>query len=300
VSFLGPVVPAKIVGSSQIVRKGCLIPREVVVGVPLLLVDAFTDRAFAGNPAAVCLLAKWPNNVWLQSLAAEMKQSETAYLVRNSDGFDLRWFTPAVEVDLCGHATLASAHALWEEGLVKRETVINFSTRSGILKAAQNDGLIELDFPLKPEEPVEPPANLLPALGVESKYVGKNRFDYLVEVESEAVLRQMTPDFRRLGGVPVRGTIVTSRSSDPRFDFVSRFFAPASGIDEDPVTGSAHCCLADFWRKRLGKIEFLAYQASPRGGVIRVRIAGNRVLLGGAAVTVTKGELTMGAVENTV
>jgi PhzF family phenazine biosynthesis protein len=270
------------------------------VGVPLLLVDAFTDRAFAGNPAAVCLLPRWPNDAWLQSLAAEMKHSETAYLVRNSDGFDLRWFTPAVEVDLCGHATLASAHALWEEGLVKHEAAINFSTRSGILKAARRDGQIELDFPLKPEERVEPPGELLPALGVEAKYVGKNRFDYLVEVESEAVLRQITPDYRRLGSVPVRGTIVTSRSSDPRFDFVSRFFAPASGVDEDPVTGSAHCCLADFWRKRLGKSEFLAYQASPRGGVIRVRIAGDRVFLGGKAVTVAKGELTSSAIGDSV
>jgi PhzF family phenazine biosynthesis protein len=265
------------------------------VGIPLLLVDAFTDRAFAGNPAAVCLLPQWRDDRWLQSLASEMKQSETAYLVRNADGFDLRWFTPAVEVELCGHATLASAHALWEEGLANRDAAINFSTRSGILKAARRDGQIELDFPIKSEEQVEPPPGLLPALGVTAKYVGKNKFDYLVEVESESVLRKVTPDFRQLGSVPVRGTIVTSRSSDPRFDFVSRFFGPASGVDEDPVTGSAHCCLADFWRKRLGKSEFLAFQASPRGGVIRVKIAGDRVLLGGHAVTITKGELTSAA-----
>jgi predicted PhzF superfamily epimerase YddE/YHI9 len=261
------------------------------VGVPLLLVDAFTDRPFAGNPAAVCLLAAWPDDRWLQSLAAEMKQSETAYLVPNADGFDLRWFTPAVEVDLCGHATLASAHALWEEG-VTSNSPIRFATRSGLLSATRRDGQIELDFPLNAVEPVDPPPGLLPTLGVASQYVGRSRFDYLVEVESEAVLRKMTPDFRQLASVPVRGTIVTSLSSDPRFDFVSRFFAPAAGIDEDPVTGSAHCCLADYWRKRLGKNDFVAYQASPRGGTIRVRVANDRVMLGGQAVTVTKGELT--------
>jgi PhzF family phenazine biosynthesis protein len=267
------------------------------VGIPLLLVDAFTDRPFSGNPAAICLLPEWRDDRWLQSLAAEMKQSETAYLVRNADGFDLRWFTPAVEVDLCGHATLAAAHALWEQGVVSANAPLRFKTRSGTLTAARRDGQIELDFPLNPEESVEPPPELLPALGVAAKYVGKSRFDYLVEVDSEAVVRQIAPDFKRLASAPVRGTIVTSRSSDPRFDFVSRFFAPAAGIDEDPVTGSAHCCLAAFWRKRLGKSEFLAYQASPRGGVVRVRVANDRAILGGQAVTVTKGELTSHAVE---
>ncbi len=270
------------------------------MGVPLLLVDAFTDRAFSGNPAAVCLLPQWREDRWLQSFATEMKQSETAYLVRNADGFDLRWFTPAIEVDLCGHATLAAAHALWELGVAPASGPIRFATRSGTLTAARQDGRIELDFPLNAEERVEPPPELLPALGVTAQYVGKSRFDYLVEVESEAVLRKMAPDFRRLASAPVRGTIVTSRSSDPRFDFVSRFFAPAAGIDEDPVTGSAHCCLADFWRKRLGKTEFLAYQASARGGVVHVSVKNDRVILGGQAVTVTKGELTSRAVEGAV
>ncbi len=267
------------------------------MGVPLLLVDAFTDRPFAGNPAAVCLLPEWRDERWLQSVAAEMKHSETAYLVRNADGFDLRWFTPAIEVDLCGHATLAAAHALWEQGMAPANAPIRFKTRSGVLSAARKDGRIELDFPLNPEEPVDPPAELLPALGVSATYVGKSRFDFLVEVESETVLRKISPDFKRLASAPVRGTIVTSRSSDPRFDFVSRFFAPAAGIDEDPVTGSAHCCLAAFWQKRLGKKEFVAYQASPRGGVVYVRVAGDRAILGGQAVTVTKGELTSHAVE---
>jgi len=261
------------------------------MGLPFFLVDAFADRPFSGNPAVVCLLPSWRDSQWLQDVAAEMKQSETAFLVRSADGFDLRWFTPKVEVDLCGHATLASAHVLWKLGRAKPDEEIQFSTRSGVLKAVRRGVEIELDFPLKSEQPADPPADLLPALGVSAKYVGKNQFDYLIEVESESVLRQMAPDFKRLATVPVRGTIVTSRSSDTKFDFVSRFFAPAAGIDEDPVTGSAHCCLGDFWQKRLGKSEFLAYQASPRGGVVRVRVTRDRAFLGGEAVTVASGEL---------
>jgi PhzF family phenazine biosynthesis protein len=261
------------------------------MGLPFFLVDAFADRPFSGNPAVVCQLPNWRDDGWLQDIAAEMKQSETAFLVRNADQYDLRWFTPKVEVDLCGHATLASAHVLWERGRAKPDDEIQFSTRSGILKAVRRGSEIELDFPLKAEQPADPPTDLLPALGVSAKYVGKNQFDYLIEVESESVLRRMTPDFKRLATVPVRGTIVTSRSSEARFDFVSRFFAPAAGIDEDPVTGSAHCCLGDFWRKRLGKSEFLAYQASSRGGVVRVRVTKDRAFLGGEAVTVARGEL---------
>jgi len=259
--------------------------------IPLFHIDAFTDRPFAGNPAAVCILPTWKEDGWLQAVAGEMNLSETAFLVKRADGFDMRWFTPKVEVDLCGHATLASAHVLWHQGHVKPEEEIRFSTRSGILKAAFRGQDIELDFPLKPEEPAQPPAGLLEALGVSAKYVGKNQFDYLVEVESEAVLRGIAPNFKRLATVPVRGIIVTSRSTDPRFDFLSRFFAPASGVDEDPVTGSAHCCLGDFWRKRLGKTEFVAFQASARGGVVRVRVVKDRALLGGRAVTVSRGEL---------
>ena len=259
--------------------------------VPLFHVNAFTDRPFAGNPAVVCLLPQWKEDRWLQSLAKEMNQSETAYLVRNPQGFDLRWFTPQVEVDLCGHATLASAHVLWQQGLVKPADEIAFQTKSGILKAVRKGSEIELDFPLMPEEPAQPPADFLTALKVTPQYVGKSRFDYLVEIGSEVELRGMAPDFKLLGAVSARGVIVTSRSSDPQFDFVSRFFAPACGIDEDPVTGSAHCCLGAFWKKRLGKSEFLAYQASERGGVVRVRVTDNRAFLGGRAVTLTKGEL---------
>jgi PhzF family phenazine biosynthesis protein len=220
-----------------------------------------------------------------------MNLSETAFLVKQQGHFDLRWLTPKVEVDLCGHATLASAHVLWQQGLAQLGEEIRFSTRSGILKAALRGQDIELDLPLKPEEPAPAPPGLVEALGVSARYVGKNQFDYLVEVESEGVLRSMAPDFEKLAIVPVRGIIVTSRSADPKFDFVSRFFAPASGVDEDPVTGSAHCCLGDFWRKRLGKSDFVAYQASARGGVVKVRVTGDRAFLGGRAVIVAKGEL---------
>jgi PhzF family phenazine biosynthesis protein len=258
--------------------------------IPLFHVDAFTNRLFAGNPAAVCLLPSWKDDGWLQAVAREMNLSETAFLVKNADGFDLRWFTPKVEVDLCGHATLASAHVLWQQGQTTGDE-IRFSTRSGILKAIRHGDQVELDFPLKPEAATEAPPGLLEALGIAARYVGKNQFDYLVEVESEAVLRALGPDFKRLATVPVRGIIVTSKSADPKFDFVSRFFAPASGVDEDPVTGSAHCCLGDFWSKRLGKTEFVAFQASARGGVVRVRVTKDRAFLGGQAITVARGEL---------
>lgn len=261
--------------------------------IPLFHVDAFADRPFVGNPAAICILSAWREDRWLQGVAGEMNLSETAFLVKNPDGFDLRWFTPNVEVDLCGHATLASAHVLWHQGLAQAGDEIRFSTRSGILKASQHGDHIELDFPLKPEQQAEAPSNLLDALGVQAKYVGKSQFHYLIEVASEAVLRSVAPDFRKLETVQARGIIVTSRSADPKIDFVSRFFAPASGVDEDPVTGLAHCCLADFWRKRLGKSEFVAYQASTRGGVVKVRVQGDRAYLGGRAVIVAKGELAV-------
>ncbi len=258
--------------------------------IPLFHVDSFTERPFAGNPAAVCLLPSWKEDRWLQAVAREMNLSETSFLVRRPDYFELRWFTPKVEVDLCGHATLASAHILWQQGQASGPE-IRFSTRSGILRAIRHAEEIELDFPVKPEEAAQAPPGFLEALGASAKYVGKSQFDYLVEVESEEDLRKIAPDFKRLVALPVRGIIVTSRSADPRFDFVSRFFAPCAGIDEDPVTGSAHCCLADFWRKRLGKTEFVAFQASARGGVVRVRLEKDRAFLGGKAITVAKGEL---------
>ena len=227
----------------------------------------------------------------MQAVALEMNLSETAFLVKQADGYDLRWFTPAVEVDLCGHATLASAHVLWEMGQLRPEEQARFHTRSGLLMAARSGVWIELDFPATLEEPAPAPPGLAEALGVSPIYVGKNRFDYLVEVESEAVVRGLQPNFAALKTLGVRGIIVTSRASSPPYDFVSRFFAPGSGIDEDPATGSAHCCLGPFWSNRLGKQEFVAYQASPRGGEVRVRLDGDRVILGGQAVTVLRGEL---------
>jgi PhzF family phenazine biosynthesis protein len=226
----------------------------------------------------------------MQAVAREMNLSETAFLVRRPDGFDLRWFTPTVEVDLCGHATLASAHTLWEEGHLAAGAQARFHTRSGLLTADRVGDWIELDFPAKRESPAPAPEGLAAALGAEPKYVGKNAFDYIVELDSEATVRTLTPNHAELAKLPVRGVIVTSRAAD--YDFVSRFFAPGSGVAEDPVTGSAHCCLGPFWSARLGKTAFLAYQASPRGGVVRVRVAGDRVQLGGQAVTVLRGQLT--------
>lgn len=252
-------------------------------------VDAFTDKAFGGNPAAVCVLPEWRDAQWMQQVAREMNLSETAFLVRQAGGFSLRWFTPTVEVDLCGHATLASAHALWEEGHLQPDEQARFHTRSGLLTAARNGVFIEMDFPVKPEQPAPAPDGLAEALGATPVYIGRNDFDYIVELDSEQTVRRLTPDFGALARLPVRGVIVTSRAWE--YDFVSRFFAPGAGIPEDPVTGSAHCCLGPFWSSRLGKNEFIACQASARGGIVYVRVEGERVRLGGQAVTVLRGSL---------
>jgi PhzF family phenazine biosynthesis protein len=220
-----------------------------------------------------------------------MNLSETAFLHRQQDGFALRWFTPAVEVELCGHATLASAHVLWEAGLLPPQEQARFHTLSGLLVATRIADGIELDFPATPDEPAKAPAGLVEALGVMPQYVGKSEFDYLVEVDSEEAVRSLRPDFALLKTLTVRGVMVTSPADSSEYDFVSRFFAPGAGIDEDPVTGSAHCCLGPFWSLRFGKNEFVAYQASERGGIVRVRVEGERVHLGGKAVTVLHGEL---------
>ena len=262
-----------------------------MAGIPILQIDAFADRPFAGNPAAVCLLEEERDSKWMQAVAAEMNLSETAFVRRIGDDFELRWFTPAIEVDLCGHATLASAHALWTEGVVNRDQSIRFHTKSGVLTCAKSDEFIELDFPATPAQEVEPPAGLFEALGIESAFVCKSKFDFLVVLDSEQVVRSLSPDFARLGRFPARGVIVSSQSENPQFDFISRFFAPCAGVDEDPVCGSAHCCLAPFWSERLGKSEMTAFQASPRGGVVRVRVNDDRVILGGQAVTVLRGEI---------
>jgi PhzF family phenazine biosynthesis protein len=254
-------------------------------------IDAFTNRAFTGNPAAVCLLPSAREPHWMQQVALEMNLAETAFLVRRPDGFDLRWFTPGAEVDLCGHATLASAHALWEEGHLKLSEVGRFHTRSGLLTATRRGDHIWLDFPSTPVSAATAPEGLKQAIGVEAKMIGRTVFDYLVEVESEAALRSLAPDMTLIAGIPYRGVIVTAPSADTRYDFVSRFFAPGLGIPEDPVTGSAHCGLAPYWAARLGKEEMVAYQASSRGGTVLVRIEGSRVHLGGQAITVLRGEI---------
>ncbi|RPI21629.1 MAG: PhzF family phenazine biosynthesis protein, partial [Chloroflexota bacterium] len=252
-------------------------------------VDAFTNVPFKGNPAGVCILNEPAGEDWMQNVAREMNLSETAFLAPQPDGFGLRWFTPAVEVDLCGHATLASAHILWETGLLAPEETARFHTRSGLLTAVKCGNWIEMNFPVKTEENAEIPVELEKALGVPMKYVCKNKFDYLVEVDGEALVRGLKPNYSILAALPARGVIVTSRSASPDFDFVSRFFAPAVGINEDPVTGSAHCFLVPYWSARLGKKEFIAYQASARGGVLHVRLEGDRAILSGQAVTVLCG-----------
>jgi PhzF family phenazine biosynthesis protein len=256
-----------------------------------LQIDAFTSEAFKGNPAAVCFMDGARDDHWMANVAAEMNLAETAFLTPGDDAWGLRWFTPTVEVDLCGHATLASAHAIWSEN-VSNDDLLRFQTRSGVLTAKHDGDMIELDFPAKREESIAAPAGLFDALGISSaSYVGRNQFDYIVELPSEGEVRALKPDHAVLRQLPVRGVIVTSRGSGD-YDFISRFFAPGSGVDEDPVTGSSHCCLTPYWSERLGKTEMNAYQASPRGGAIRVRLDGERVKLAGHAVTVLRGELT--------
>ena len=259
--------------------------------IPIWQVDAFADSLFGGNPAAVCLLDQPADPKWMQLLGREMNLSETAFLTPQGEEWGLRWFTPSTEVKLCGHATLASAHVLWESGLLPRNRPAIFNTLSGVLRATCAGECIEMDFPSSKTEAATAPDGLLAALGAKPRFIGKTTFDYLLELGSAAEVRSLNPDFRQLAQLPVRGIIVTSRSDDPRFDFISRFFAPGSGVDEDPVTGSAHCALGPFWQPRLGKAAFAAWQASARGGRVGVVVRGDRVLLSGTAVTVFRGQL---------
>jgi PhzF family phenazine biosynthesis protein len=261
------------------------------MAISIFIVDAFAERPFHGNPAAVCPLEARAEAGWMQRVAAEMNLSETAFTVPNATGFDLRWFTPRVEVDLCGHATLATAHLLWQQGLAPAGNSIRFQTRSGELTCVQKDGNIELDFPAEPEHEIPRSTELSAALGAGPLYVGRNRFDILAEFPSEEAVLQLRPDFTKLEAIPARGIIVTARSADRHFDFVSRFFAPSVGVNEDPVCGSAHCCLGPFWSTRLKKTELLGHQISARGGIIGVRVRGERVVLCGTAVTVLEGRL---------
>ncbi len=266
------------------------------MGQRITVVDAFTDERYRGNPAAVCVVGASASDGWMQSVAAEMNLSETAFVapLGSEHGFRLRWFTPRVEVDLCGHATLATAHVLWEEGLLAPEEAAFFQTRSGLLTAARVSGGIALDFPVEPvREPFDPEtkAELESIVGSPVRFAGRNRMDALVELESERVVRGLEPDFGRLARLPVRGLIATAAAEGPGFDFVSRFFAPAVGIDEDPVCGSAHCFLGPYWGKKLGLRVLRAAQVSARGGVIGIELKGARVTLIGHAVTTLRGEL---------
>jgi PhzF family phenazine biosynthesis protein len=270
----------------------------VTQGLLIYQVDAFTDEAFSGNPAAVCILHREMDDGWMQRVAQEMNLSETAFLMPRGSDFELRWFTPAVEVDLCGHATLAAAHVLWETGYLYPGEEARFHTRSGVLTAQRLEDWIELDFPAVAVEKATSPPGLIEAVGVEPQFVGRNRFDYLVEVADEAAVRAAKPDFATLGKIEARGVMITSRRAgtdahngdDETVDFVSRYFAPAVGINEDPVTGSAHCALGPYWAEKMGKTTVVGYQASARGGLVRVTVAGDRVGLGGRAVTVLRGE----------
>ena len=262
------------------------------MAIKIFQVDAFTGDPFKGNPAAVCILKKPANEKWMQDFAREMNLSETAFLVANGNTFDLRWFTPTTEVDLCGHATLASAHALWQAGVLPTDQTARFNTKSGRLTASLCGEWIELNFPVNTVAPIQQPKGLTEALAVDADFIGSDGTDYLVEVSCEKIITDLKPDLKALKTFPVRCIVVTSLSDSKEYDFVSRVFAPGAGIDEDPVTGSAHCSLGPFWATRLNKQEMLAYQASSRGGFVRVTLKGDRVLLGGQAVTIFQGTLT--------
>ncbi|MFE0205465.1 PhzF family phenazine biosynthesis protein [Streptomyces sp. NPDC058985] len=263
------------------------------------IVDAFTDRPFAGNPAGVLLLDAFPDDDRLQRVALEVNHAETAFAHPLPAGGEadwaLRWFTPATEVAMCGHATLATAHVLSTTGA--HQGPVRFATRSGVLVATPGkDGSITLDFPTAPLTPVETPAGVAEALGAQPLTVldtGPNTGDLLVEVADEATVRALTPDHKALGAHSERGIIATARADDPAqgYDFVSRCFFPNVGIDEDPVTGSAHTALAPFWSERLGRPALTGLQASPRSGLVRTELRGGRTLLSGSAVTVLEGEL---------
>lgn len=260
---------------------------------PVYVVDAFADRPFVGNPAAVCPLDGPMHDSLMQRVAAEMNLSETSFVWREADLWRLRWFTPTVEVDLCGHATLAAAHVLWDAGHATSGKRLEFMTRSGRLTVDPHETGYRMDFPALPVKAVPSPNDFSAAIGCEPIWVGANGMDLFAEVADESTLRSLRPDLGRLATYPVRGIIVTARGTT--CDFVSRFFAPASGVPEDPVTGSAHCALGPYWAEKLGRAELLGYQASARGGFVRVTVLQDRVLLGGTAVTVLRGELDLQA-----
>lgn len=264
--------------------------------IPLWQVNAFADRPFTGNPAAVCILPSYPSDQWLQNVAAEMNLSETSFIVPTDEAnrFHLRWFTPTTEVDLCGHATLAAAHTLIEQNLITTDSAIRFQTRSGELRCSRSGQRITLDFPLTPtEENVDgsTKAALLAALGLAEALVMRTKLDMVAVVNHASIVKSLRPNFSLLESIETRGVAVTAASQTAGIDFVSRFFAPRFGINEDPVTGSAHCCLAPYWGERLRKTSVVGYQASARGGTVYCEIASDRVLLTGSAVTIWEGRL---------
>lgn len=245
-------------------------------------------KPFSGNPAAVCMLKEDINDQLKQDIASEMNLSETAFILPCDEGLCLRWFTPTTEVDLCGHATLAAAHILWEIGVKDKNEAVRFHTRSGVLPVRKRRGFIEMEFPREDVVKTDCPREIKEGLDAEILFCGRNRMDYLVEVDSEDGLRSLAPDMASLEKLDSRGLIVTSRSGE--YDFVSRFFAPQSGIPEDPVTGSAHCALGPYWSEKLEKSGLRAFQASRRGGKIYVGVTNDKVTLGGNAVTVMSGD----------
>ena len=262
------------------------------MSVPICVVDAFTAEPFRGNAAAVCFPRSVAESRWMQAVAAEMNLSETAFVVPEGEAWNLRWFTPAVEVDLCGHATLAAAHALWETGRLPADQPARFRTlRSGELVCRKTADGILMDFPSRPASAAEAPEALIAGLGMQPVWSGRSVDDWCCELPDDATVRSLKPAFHHLAQLPGRGIIVTARSADPAYDFVSRFFAPACGIDEDPVTGSAHCTLAPFWSGRLGRDALRGWQASRRGGAVGTRCHGERIELTGSAVTVWEGTL---------
>lgn len=261
------------------------------MSVLMYQVDAFSSQAFAGNPAAVCLLDDERPAHWMQSVAAEMNLSETAFVQPHNGGYKLRWFTPLAEVNLCGHATLASAHILWESEQVASQQTIEFYTNSGILTAQNRHGRIEMSFPVEQVDKRETPTALSEALGMTPIEAWKCQSDYLVVLENEAAVQNLQPELHRLKEIFVRGVIVTAKSDHDEYDFVSRFFAPRVGVDEDPVTGSAHCVLASYWGRKLNKQHMIARQLSKRGGVLYLSLEKDRLLIRGDACTILKGEL---------
>ena len=261
----------------------------------LHIVDAFTDRPFSGNPAAVCIGKGPVDETWMQLVAREMNLSETTFVhPAAKGGFSLRWFTPAAEVRLCGHATLASALVLWETGVLPVGEPARFHTLSGLLTCTREQDWIAMDFPAGRCAPMVPPQGLAAALGAEPVFCGQDGTDLLVELRDEAAVRDLRPDLRRIAAMPFRGVIATSRSDQNNFDFVSRFFAPAVAVDEDPVTGSAHCTLGPYWAGKLGRNKLTAFQASARGGTVNMEMRGERVILRGQAVLVSRVELRHG------